>query len=236
MESVPNLPCVYIARMEVEPTYLRRFMDWYEDKHAPDTISVGFHSAQAYHCRIGSPFIFNAYEIDSSEIFYTDAYSTMRTPEQDPQRPEVLAHIADRSNTVYAQVATIGVDVPSHPWTRGSRPGGIAADAISSLRFDVTEADDRAVVDWFNSHASTAVSALPGHRSSRLCLQSGRLHPANPSTQPRWLLLSEWDNEDVARDACARKQRLLSDPEVPGVATRTAYDCAVRTFSTYADG
>ena len=66
--TIDNLPTLYLAKMDVVPTYLRQFMDWYDDKHAPDTIGAGFYSAQGFHCRLGAPLVCNVYEIDSSGV------------------------------------------------------------------------------------------------------------------------------------------------------------------------
>ena len=134
------LPVVYFARMDVEASALPRFESWYETKHGPDLLEAGFYSAQAYHCRVGGPLVCNVYEIPSSEIFYTDAYNSKRTAEHDPDRPWILDHVSNRSNTAYEQLVTAGVERPTGPWDGSSaHVGAITGPVISTLRFDAAD-------------------------------------------------------------------------------------------------
>jgi hypothetical protein len=192
--------------MDVDPSGLRTFMNWYDDKHGPDTLSVGFYTAQAYHCRIGTPFVMNVYEIESSEVFYTDEYQHMRTPESDPERPAILAGVSNRSNTVYEQVATDGVDVSDQLWSGGSRVGGVDSPTIATWRFECDLGRD-AMVKLFLSDLQPFLAATTGYASSRLCRQAGRLHPANPSAEPMWTIVSEWTQLDA--DGAKRLEALL---------------------------
>lgn len=210
---IGNLPAVYLARMDVEREERPFFMDWYERKHGPDLIRVGFYSAQAYHSVVGSPLICNVYEIASSEIFYTGAYQEARTPEQDPERPRILRSVSNRSNTVYEQFATAGVALPEASWGEGIRTGGIRAPVISTTRFETPPACDDAVRKWHADAEFVRLSAQDGFESARLCRQAGRLHPANPSNEPRWMLLTEWrDLEAAESDGTASEvSRRLTD-------------------------
>jgi hypothetical protein len=192
------LPAVYLARMDVEQADLPFFMNWYEHKHGPDLIGAGFYSAQAYHSVVGEPLVCNVYEIESSEIFYTPAYQSARTPERDPDRPRILEGVSNRSNTVYEQVMTIGVTLPDVSWQVGSRLGRIEAPVITTARFETPEEDDEAVVEWCRRVEFPRLEARSAFRAARLCRQAGRLHPANPSDQPRWMLLVEWQDEGAA--------------------------------------
>lgn len=220
--SIDNLPTLYLAKMDVVPTYLRRFMDWYEDKHAPDTISVDFYSAQGFHCRLGDPLICNVYEIDSSEIFYSEAYQTMRTPESDPQRPEVLDHVTRRSNITYRQVLTEGVELPDRPWSDGSRAGAVDAPVISVLRFDTDADADGELVDSFRQEFAR-MSGLPGFLRVRLAEQHGRPHPARPPTEPRWVVLAEWSGLEEALGAGTTEEVVNGLAAAPGNPTQATY-------------
>jgi len=193
-----GLPAVYLARMDVEEADLPFFTDWYEHKHGPDLIAAGFYSAQAYHSAVGEPLVCNVYEIESSEIFYSPAYQAARTPERDPDRPRILAGVSNRSNTVYEQVLTIGVTLPEVSWQAGSRLGQIDAPVITTARFETPQEDDGAVVEWCRRVGFPRLETRSGFRAGRLCRQAGRLHPANPSDQPRWMLFVEWQDEEAA--------------------------------------
>ena len=226
-----GLPAVYLARMDVEQAGLPFFMTWYEQKHGPDLIAAGFFSAQAYHSVVGEPFVCNVYEIESSEIFYTSAYQTARTPERDPDRPKILAGVSNRSNTVYEQVVTTGVMLPDVPWAAGGRRGQIDAPVISTVRFETSAEDDGAVVEWCRQVEFPRLEAGNGFRAARLCRQAGRLHPANPSDQPRWMLLIEWQDEGAAQSAGLSSEvsaRLRAGPFDP---SRIDYNLAVLVTS-----
>lgn len=192
------LPAIYFARMDVDVDALPRFERWYAERHGPDLLEAGFFSAQAYHCRVGGPFVCNVYEIPSSEIFYTDAYHSKRTPEHDPDRPWILDRVSNRSNTAYSQVATIGVKTTDVPWEDGEHPGAVESPWISTARFDVSATTDDDFAGWFSGSLAPEWASIDGLSAIRLLRQDGRLHPSNPSTEPRWSVLLEWSSEDAA--------------------------------------
>ena len=220
------LPAIYFARMDVEAAALPRFENWYDIKHGPDLLDAGFFSAQAYHCIIGEPLVCNVYEILSSEIFYTDTYNSKRTAEHDPDRPWILDHVSNRSNTAYEQLVTEGVVRAEGPWDDGlEHVGAVSGPVISTLRFDADDRTDDEVRDW----GSDALPALTrGATAIRLCRQAGRLHPANPSSEPAWVLLFEWDSMDQA--LAAQSAPALIDELQSGLGSieRTSYNVAER--------
>lgn len=224
------LPVIYFARMDVEASALPRFEDWYATKHGPDLLEAGFYSAQAYHCRIGGPLVCNVYEIPSSEIFYTDEYNSKRTAEHDPERPWILEHVSNRSNTAYEQVVTDGVHRAEPSWDDGGEHvGAIAGPAISTLRFDAPDRSDDQVMAW----GSDAVPAMrgTGARAVRLCRRAGRLHPSNPSSEPSWVLLFEWDSMDQALEAQTEAGLTAELVAALGSIERPSYDVAERRIS-----
>jgi len=225
------LPNIYLARMDVAPEGLAAFMNWYEHKHAPDLISVGFHSAHGYHSRTGSPFILNVYEIDSSEIFYSEAYNTKRSPESDPERPTILADVTNRSNTVYRQVHTLGVEIPDRPWSEGSRSGAVAAPVVTSVRFDLVEgSSEGAVIDWFHDVDFPETASRPGFLAARLLNRTGRPHHANPWLSS-WATLIEWEDQASA-EAAGGEVHTLERLAGSGLGvTDAAFHLAVRVLS-----
>lgn len=228
MDTLPN---IYFARMDVAPEALLAFMNWYEHKHGPDLISVGFHSVHGYHSRIGSPFILNVYEIDSSEIFYSDAYNTKRTAESDPERPSILAHITNRSNTVYRQIHTLGVEIPDRPWSEGSRSGAVTASTVTSVRFDLTEgSSESAVEDWFRTVEFPDLASRPGFVSARLLNRTGRPHHANPWVGS-WATLIEWEDQEAAEGAQTEIEALEHINGAGLGVTDAAFNLAVRVTS-----
>lgn len=234
MDTLPN---IYFARMDVAPEGLLAFMNWYDSKHAPDVISVGFHSAHGYHSRFGKPFILNVYEIDSSEIFYSDAYNTMRSPESDPERPAILTHVTNRSNTVYGQVHTVGVAIPDRPWSDGSRVGAVTAPAVTSVRFDpVDDSAENGIEAWFRDAEFPGLAAQPGFVSARLLRRDGRPHHANPWVGT-WATLVEWKDQSSAEAAEAEGGGTLERIAGSGLAIeKVAFNLAVRVTSISTTG
>ncbi len=225
------LPNIYLARMDVTPDGLPAFMRWYEHKHAPDLISVGFYSTHGYHSRSGSPFILNVYEIDSSEIFYSKAYNTKRSPESDPERPAILASVTNRSNTVYRQIHTLGVEIPERPWSEGHRSGAVAAPVVTSVRFDLAEGSSKgAVVDWFGDVEFPKLASRSGFLAARLLNRAGRPHHANPWLSS-WATLIEWEDQALAEAAGGEAETLDRLAKASLGATDAAFNLAVRVMS-----
>ena len=233
---IDTLPNIYMARMDVAPEGLPAFMNWYEHKHAPDLISVGFHSAHGYHCRAGSPFILNVYEIDSSEIFYSEAYNTKRTPASDPERPAILAGVTNRSNTVYRQIHTLGVEIPDRSWSEGSRSGAVDAPVVTSVRFDLEQGSNRdALVDWFRDVEFPRTASRSGFLAARLLNRTGRQHHANPWLSS-WATLIEWEDQ-VAAEAAGDEVGTLERLTGAGLGvTEAAFHLAVRVLSVTTGG
>ena len=191
-------PHLYFARMDVSAVGLSEFKNWYDTKHAPDLIDAGFYSAQAYHCYVGGPLVCNLYEIRDSEIFYTTSYQQKRTVEHDPQRPHILEMVSNRSNTVYSQVATVGVALPTKEWESNYQIGAVESTVISTTRFEVPKARESYLDRWVREQEFPYLSAQVGCCGARLGRQAGRPHPANPSKEPNWVLLSEWVDQESA--------------------------------------
>ena len=226
------LPVIYMARMDVDAEALPRFERWYAERHGPDLLDAGFFSAQAYHCTVGGPLVCNVYEIPSSEIFYTDAYESKRTREHDPDRPWILEHVSNRSNTAYAQVVAAGVEAGDAPWVDGSHPGAVTAPWISTVRFDVV---DPAMGDefarWFEAGLVPELTGIDGLTSSRLLRQSGRLHPTNPSSEAEWSLLLEWDSGTSASSGLDGRHLHDALGAGPVAIERVTHDVAQSTLS-----
>ena len=184
------LPLLYVVRMDVEPDYLAEFVKWYDTRHGPDLIGTGFHSCNAYHSVVGGPLICNVYEVPSVDVFSSPAYVAVR--EHDTQLvDEVLNKISNHSNTVYRQEVTVGVPKAAlAPDERPSRVGAVNAPVVSTLRLDIAESAGADFKAWFE-RTEQARTELPGYLSARLARQHGK-HPLFPSSQPEWLVLTEW--------------------------------------------
>ena len=219
------LPLLYVVRMDVEPDYLAEFVKWYDTRHGPDLINTGFHSCNAYHSTLGGPLICNVYEVPSVEIFSSQAYVDVR--EHDKQLVnEVLHKISNHSNTVYRQEVTVGV--PQAALDTGERPsrsGAVTAPVVSTLRLDIAEQAIDDFKTWFGESEQERRSR-GGYLRARLGKQHGK-HPLFPSTQPEWLILTEWATlADAESDGDAEQVINRLRAAFPGQLSRFEYNVA----------
>lgn len=180
-------PMVYVARMDVEPGYLDRFEQWYESKHGPDLIRSGFGACVAYHAIEGAPLVHNFYMIPSADIFSSARYQSARTPVEDPQRPEVLANVSNRSNTPYRQHHVAG---------------GTAHDAVAGEYAVTVEFADTPPSHSDTDRAQDAAARGAWSDRWRLCIRDG-VHPNNPQRAAHGLIVIELATESDAQRVAA---------------------------------
>lgn len=228
-----GLPWIYVARMECDIDYRPTFMSWYKTKHAPDLIQSGFYSCTSYACEVGAPWDLNIYEISGPDIFRSTKYQTARTPEHDPQRPEVLSHVSDRSNTPYVQLL-VDPSPDAADGMAGDQRGAVDAPGVSAVFFDCGPGGDaeRLLRGWVEGSELALNRAAAGYRRLRLCRRQGS--HVNVSTQPEWLLLVEWDSTVAARAAGAEQAGERLRAALAGAATRVAVNVAARTHAVRA--
>src|SRR5262245_23446134 len=225
---MPSLPTIYTARSDVDPAHLARVEDWYARRHAPDLIRAGFYTAQVYHSELGTPRLCNLYEIPGPELFRTQAYRDVAA--SDTEGPAVIALLTSRSNTIYDQVLTGNIPAGDAAWAAGGRGGAVTAPALSTLRFDVTDADEHALVEWYRRHEFPRLQGRPGFLAGRLCRQ-GPPHPTAPSRDPRWFVINEWDGVMPAMaDGTAPETAARHETAFPGHLSRFACNVGRRTF------
>ena len=191
------LPLLYVVRMDVEDGYLGEFVKWYDTRHGPDLIDTGFHSCNAYHSVVGGPLICNVYEVPDLEIFSSEAYVDVRR--RDAQLVnEVLHKISNHSNTTYVQVRTVGVPESAlSPGTRPSRRGAVTSPVVSTLRLDIAEGAADRFLAWYRDTEAPRQAGGAGFIAGRVGRQQGK-HPLFPSSQPDWIVLTEWATVDEA--------------------------------------
>ena len=197
LASAAVLPLLYVVRMDVEADYLDEFVKWYDTRHGPDLIETGFHSCNAYHSVIGGPFICNVYEVPDLAIFSSEAYVDVRRRDRQLVE-EVLGKISNHSNTTYAQELTVGVpEAALRADPRPSRRGAVTSPVVSTLRLDVaTGAEDRFLA-WYRDTEARRQAGGAGFIAGRVGRQHGK-HPLFPSSQPDWIVLTEWATVDEA--------------------------------------
>lgn len=169
---------LYLARMDVTPTFLPTFEQWYDERHAPDLLKSGFHSCSAFYATEGAPLVHNVYLIPSPAIFESPTYLGARDPKVDTLRPTVLDNVSNRSNTPYRQVAVLRGTPRDIP-----QPGPAVA-----VQFDLT-GDSTELLQRVRSLFST------GEEVVRLCQRDGS--HINVSEEPEWLIFVEAPNADT---------------------------------------
>jgi hypothetical protein len=225
---MPSLPTIYTARSDVDAVHLARVEEWYARRHAPDLIRAGFYTAQVYYSEVGAPRICNLYEIPGPGLFQTPEYRDVAA--NDPDGPGVIALLTHRSNTIYDQVLTVNVPAGSPDPTPGIPAGGVTAPVISTVRVDLPVADDGALLEWYRTREFPRLQDRPGFRAGRLCRQ-GPAHPTAPSRDPRWLVISEWDDVVAAMaDGAVTDVMARHEAPFPGLLSRLSYNVGRRHF------
>lgn len=173
---------LYLARMDVTPSFLPTFEEWYDTRHAPDLITSGFHSCSAFYATDGAPLVHNVYLIPSVDIFTSPKYLGARDPKVDTLRPTVLDNVSNRSNTPYAQRIVLNAqpgDIPEVP-------------CAAAVQFDSTE--DVADLD---ARFTAAFARYSG--GARFCQRSGS--HLNVSEEPEYYVFVQASNDDMQRQA-----------------------------------
>jgi hypothetical protein len=222
------LPTIYTARSDVDSANLARVEDWYARRHAPDLIRAGFYTAQVYYSEVGTPRICNLYEIPGPALFDTPAYRAVAA--EDTEKPAIIALLTNRSNTIYDQVLTVNVPTSSADWASGDRTGGVTATALSTARFDLPEAAEAELLEWYRTREFPRLQSRPGFRAGRLCRQ-GPPHPVAPSRDPRWFVINEWESVMAAMaDGTPRDAQARHEAAFRGRLARFAYNVGRRRF------
>ena len=220
------LPLLYVVRMDVEAGYLDEFVKWYDTRHGPDLIAAGFHSCNAYHSVVGGPLICNVYEVPDVAIFSSDAYIDVRRDDQQLMN-EVLHKISNHSNTTYSQVLTAGVPESAlQPANRPSRRGAVTSPVVSTLRLDIADGAEDRFLSWYGDVEVSRQAGGPGFIAGRVGRQHGK-HPLFPSSQPDWIILTEWATVTEAAgdgdpDAVATRYTEALGPDVSNLAYNVA--------------
>ncbi len=192
------LPKMYNSRMDVDPDYVPEFTDWYKRRHGPDVVGVGMYSAHGYQAVVGSPWICNFYEIPSVEIFNA-TYD--RTRMADQQLDVIVAEkISNHSLMIYDQVLTEGIadsvhDDPDRP----SLAGTVIGPAVSTIRFDVPDADRPSLLEWYRTVEFPRLRGTAGFLRGRVGFEEGK-HTVYPGSEPQIMVMLEWASVAHALD------------------------------------
>ena len=225
---MPRLPTIYTARSDTETAHLARVEDWYARRHAPDLIRAGFYTAQVYYSEVGTPRICNLYEIPGPDLFVTQGYRDVAA--KDTEGPAVIALLTSRSNTIYDQVLTVKVPAVDVDWEAGGRAGGVVAPALSTVRFELPEVDEDALLEWYRTREFPRLQDQQGFRAGRLCRQ-GPPHPVASSRDPRWFVINEWESVMAAMaDGTTKEALARHEAAFQGRLSRFAYNVGRRHF------
>ncbi len=189
------LPKIYNSRMDVDPEYVPKFVDWYKSPHGPDVVGAGFYSANGYQAVVGSPWICNFYEISGVDIF-GPRYDAARNAD-DELGIIVAEKISNHSLMIYDQAFTEGIpasvfDDPDQP----SIASAIIGSAVTTVRFDGI--DRKAVLDWYHHSEFPRLRGENSFFRGRVCFEEGK-HPVYPGNEPDVAIILEWGNVADAR-------------------------------------
>ena len=184
------LPKIYNSRMDVDPDYIPEFTDWYKRRHGPDVVSVGMYSAHGYQAVVGSPWICNFYEIPGVEIF-DETYDRTRLADQ--QLDVIVAEkIFNHSLMIYDQVLTEGIPDSVHDDPRRpSLSGTVIGPAVTTIRFDLPDADRSQLLDWYRSEEFPRLRDRLGFCRGRVGFEEGK-HTVYPGSEPEIMVMLEW--------------------------------------------
>lgn len=171
---------LYLARMDVTPSFLPTFEQWYDERHAPDLLKSGFFSCSAFYATEGSPLVHNVYLIPSPEIFQSPTYLGARDPKIDTLRPTVLENVSNRSNTPYEQVVVL----------RGAPSDLPLPEPAMALQFEWIGSME-ALMELFHRLFQSS------EETTRLCRRDGT--HINVSTEPEWLIFAERATDSTRR-------------------------------------
>lgn len=221
------LPKIYMSRMDVEAEYLEAFTAWCRNRHWPDLISVGFHSANGFLSEVGGQRSCNVYEIPGVEVFDAD-YDQIRAVDEQLQII-VAEKISNHSLTVYEQVHTVGVASHDHGTAQHPNLGSsFSAPAVSFLRFDTPAEHDQQVLTAHRDSIMPMLAERPGFVATRLLRESDK-HPVYPSPEPRWSLMVQWANLDAAASHEAYAESSLR-ASLGDLAQRCRFNAARQVF------
>lgn len=182
-------PNIYVVQCEVDKDYTPEFERWYADRHGPDLVSSGFHSAQMLRCLDRPATYLTVYDAPVHNVFTSDVYAAARA--SDPILPIAESHIGDKmTKGRFAHRIAAGDHPDSFP--------NVDSGLLSTVRVEVADEDLEAYFTWVADVLAPAAIAAGATRvwASRLAsLHNLFPHLVPPST----LAVVEWaDTADSA--------------------------------------
>lgn len=216
---------VYVVRMNVNEDRREEFDEWYVRLHGPDVVLKvpGFVEARSYRTSVGRQRVLSIYDITDPAILATPEYAKMRA--DDPQGNDIRASgLSDSTLCIYSEVAR-------SPRTLSSGRSAVprfVSPYVSTIRFALDDPSRaEALGEWY---AATGPTLEPDHSvlGSYLCRHSAD-HPAAPSRDPEWIIITDWIAEDGAKPSADDVVAQLT--EIAGSVSDVAYDFGRRVYS-----
>lgn len=214
---------VYVVRFNVDDDRAIEFDDWYVRRHGPDVVRdvPGFSAARSYRVVEGPQRILSIYDITDPAILTSDEYAFMRST--DAQGNSIRATALSYSTLcIYSEVAR----APGTASAGREDVERFTSSEISTLRFDLDDVDQGQVLtDWFASSGPAFDTDAPA-LGSYLCRHTAD-HPKAPSTEPEWIIITDWLTSSGAGDAFGLVEQLRA---VVGEIDRATLDHARRIY------
>ncbi len=202
MQSTTN---IYTVRLDLTPEVESEATKWNNTAHIQDLLNAGISSAVRYRSLQGNPKYLHLYEIPSPDTLYTDIYASVK--KNDSWGPKISHGFKNHTATIYDQVLALqtlptpdrAVKEASDSW------GSIRSDYLVTIRMDVGESHDPDFVSWNREEHLPGILDILTAKSARLCRTSGKQHPTNPSSDPKWLAIYEITSLDFMNDPILSK-------------------------------
>lgn len=213
-------PVLYFMCADLDGAFRATYFDWYARRHAPDVLGVGFWSARAYDAVDALQNLWDVYEITGAEIFDTAEYQAMSRG--DPGVAEAMAHLTNRTVTLYDQVKVLAPEAAADGDVRVALSG---ARVLSAVRFDIAAITDEEVVRRYDAEHLRLVLGAGGAASGRLCRRCERQHPWWQSTEPTWCGVIEWNSASAGLAAYGRDTAVRAHEDLFGASlSRLSYN------------
>lgn len=174
-------PNLYVVQCEVDGDYTPEFERWYADRHGPDLVSSGFHSAQMLRCVDVENTYLTVYDAPEHNVFTSDVYSRARAA--DPNLAIAESHIGAMTKGRFAHWIVAGEQPPAYPV--------VDSAFVTTVRAEVADADRAAYTKWVSETLAPAARAAGATRVWDSQLAS--LHNLFPHLVPHnTLVVIEW--------------------------------------------
>lgn len=140
-----SVPQIYAVQCEVDSDYKKEFVAWYADRHGPDLVRSGFHTAQMLRNLDADAAYMTLYDAPEHNVFTSDVYAAARAA--DTVLPVAEGRIGERmTKGRFAHELVAGA-------ARDELPA-LDSRYLLTLRAEVADGDLEATRSWLTDDAA----------------------------------------------------------------------------------